>query len=138
MAFAHIIIKAIIASASLYIIIKPSYDSYCRSPAISSSDPPPAAALALPGLQVGGWGRQPLAASQGVGGVAQGEGDGDGDGEGEGEMQGAGKRSVLVWIAHYFGVSRDMFMRMGAPAGTALAADIWLSGVALRHVPMSV
>jgi hypothetical protein len=41
-----IIIKAIIASASLYNIIKPSYDSYCRSPAISSSDPPPAAALA--------------------------------------------------------------------------------------------
>jgi hypothetical protein len=135
MAFAHIIIKAIVASACLYILMRPTYALHIRSAIESAALLPSADAAALqsvlPGDQVGGWHVGAQDAEQRQGGSSREE-------DGEGAVAAAAKKGFLAWIANHFGVSRDMFMRMGVPAGAALAADIWLSGVALRHVPMSV
>ena len=128
MAFVHIITKACIAAICFYIIMKPSFAAHKDA----MTSPVPLHDV-QPGDQVGGWGLPPIALKKHTEGRAEAGGGGGGRDEGE-----SGKFAFLHWAARHFGVSRDMFMRMGAPAGAALAADIWLSGIALRHVPMGV
>ncbi len=132
MAFVHIVMKACISCLSLYVIMKPAYMSRARDAAPHEDAVRPSVQLhaLLQGDQTGGW-------DTAEGGIDAGEGGGGGGGEACVEEKSA-RHSFVVWAARHFGLSREMFMRMGVPAGAALAADIWLSGIALRHVTMGV
>ena len=121
MAFTHIIVKAAISCLSLFIMTKPAFDAFnCNAAASRDYQSSPVQLIAsAQSDSVGSWAQQ-------------------GPSWSDGEADAVGQRTFVAWILHHFGVSRDLYLRMGAPAGAALALDIWLSGFALRYLPMSV